>query len=257
MLAFEPQNCRTATDGAPEPLVPLPCEERVRSRRCAVLFRGDPAPWLPQAAKSGALGGGTLPHPCSPNRGKPLDAPPCREAATRRALCFGDPAFEPCFSFIHGCSRVSRPAAPSAPRPRPRSGDARRVDLRRRVVRCDWIFWKPAIEPWCFSLQVWAGRSPESSASQRLDPGSPRHRTGAVAVASPYPGAAHYASRRRLPWASFWLKTCRPDEGLGGDPSTRTPAYRRVAAGGRGARRRKDAPRTWMPGTSRFPPIGC
>jgi hypothetical protein len=49
------------------------------------------------------------------------------------------------------------------------------------------------------SLQVWAGGSPGSSAAQRLDPGSPRHRTDAVVVASPYPGAARYASRRRPP----------------------------------------------------------
>jgi hypothetical protein len=183
-----------------------------------------------------------------------------RRAARRRRA-------EPCVLEIRPSSRVfllfvdvrvspGRPH-PSAPRPRPRRGDARRVGLRRRVVRCDWIFWKPAIESWCFSLQVWAGGSPESSAPQRLDPGSPRHRTGTVAVASPYPGAAHYASRLRLPWASFWLKACRPEEGLEGDLSTRTPAYRRVAADGRGARRRKDAPRTWIPGTSRFPPIGC
>jgi hypothetical protein len=84
----------------------------VRSQLCVGLFCGDPALWLPQAAKSGALGVGILSHPCSLNRGKPLDAPPCREVATHRALCSGDPAFAPCFSSARGCSRVSRPAAP-------------------------------------------------------------------------------------------------------------------------------------------------
>jgi hypothetical protein len=216
----------------------------VRFRRCTVLFCGDPAPWLPQAAKSGALGVGVLPHPCSPDHGKPLDAPPCREAATRRALCSGDPAFELCFTSVRGGSRVSRPAAPqrAAATTSPWRCPTRRPSTSCRALRLNLL--EAGHRAVVFSLQVWAGGSPELSAPQRLDPGSPRHRTGAVAVASPYPGAAHYASRRRLPWASFLLKACRPDEGLEGDPSTRTPAYRRVAADGRGARWRKDAPRT-------------
>jgi hypothetical protein len=109
----------------------------VRSRRCATLFCGDPAPWLPQATKSGALGVGILPHPCSPNRGKSLDAPPCREAPTRRALCSGDPAFEPCFSSARGCSRVSRPAAPprAAATTSPWRCPARRHSMSRRALR--------------------------------------------------------------------------------------------------------------------------
>jgi hypothetical protein len=74
-------------------------------------------------------------------------------------------------------------------------------------------------------LQVWAGGSPGSSAPQRVDPGSPRHRTDDVAVASPYPGAARYASRRRLlPRGPIFGKACRPGVECGGDPSALTPA---------------------------------
>jgi hypothetical protein len=80
-----------------------------------------------------------LPHPCSPDRGKPLDAPPCREAATRRALCSGDPAFEPCFSSVRGCSRESRPAAPqrAAATTSPWRCPTRRPSTSRRALRLD------------------------------------------------------------------------------------------------------------------------
>jgi hypothetical protein len=74
-------------------------------------------------------------------------------------------------------------------------------------------------------LQVWAGRSPGSSAPQRVDPGSLHHPTGVVAVASPNPGAARYASRHRpLPRGPVFGKACRPGDERGGDPPTRTPA---------------------------------
>jgi hypothetical protein len=58
-----------------------------------------------------------------------------------------------------------------------------------------------------------------------VDPGTPRHRTDDVAVASPYPGAARYASRRRpLPRGPVSGKACRPEEERGGDSPTPTPA---------------------------------
>jgi hypothetical protein len=58
-----------------------------------------------------------------------------------------------------------------------------------------------------------------------VDPGTPRHRTDDVAVASPYPGAARYASRRRpLPRGPVSGKACRPEDERGGDPPARTPA---------------------------------
>jgi hypothetical protein len=229
MLAFEPQNCRTATDGAPEPLVLLSAAIAVRGTsevstlRRVVLRRP-----CSVATPSREVGRSWCWRLAAPLFAEPRENPStrCRAARWRHA--------EPCVLELRPSSRDFLPFVvvrvcpgrphPSAPRPRPHRGDARRVGLRRRVVRSVWNFWKPAVEPWCFSLQVWASGSPESSAPQRLDPGSPRHRTDVVAVASPYPGAARYASHRRLPWASYWLKTCRSEEGLGGDPSTRTLA---------------------------------
>jgi hypothetical protein len=166
----------------------------VRSRHCAGLFCGDPAPWLPQAAKSGALGVGILPHPCSLNREKPLDALPCREAATRRALCSGGPAFDPCFSSARGCSRVSRPAAPlrAAATTSPWRCPAHRHSMSRRALRL--VFLEAGLRTvGLYFVQERSCGHPTSCAPQRLGPGTPRRFACAAAVAPPFSDAARYA----------------------------------------------------------------
>jgi hypothetical protein len=126
------------------------------------------------------------------------------------------------FSFRIMVKRVcpGRPH-PSVPRPRPRRGNARRAGLRRRVVRSSGTPGSRPSSRGVIFLQVWAGGSPGSSSPQRVDPGSPRHRTDDVAVAS----RARYASRRQpLPRGPVFGKACRPEDERGGDPPTRTPA---------------------------------
>jgi hypothetical protein len=249
MLAFVPQNCRTAKDGAPEPLVLLSATVAVQgsckvstvaSRRIC----GGPALWLPQAAMSGALGGGTLPHPCSPNRRTPLDAPPCREAATRRALRSGVPAFELCYSSACGCSRVSWPAAPqrAAATTSLWSCPARWPSTSHRVLRL--VLLEADHRAMRILLQVWACGSPESSVPQRLGPGSPRLRAGAAAVASSYPGAARYASRQRPRGLASGSRLAVQLKGL---ETTRSLAPQRIEGSPpavREPRQCKNAPRT-------------
>jgi hypothetical protein len=219
MLAFEPQNCRTATDGAPEPLVLLSAAVAVRGTsevstlRRVVLRRPHSV-----ATPSREVGRSWCRRLAAPLFAEPRENPSTRRRAARWRRA------EPCVLELRPTSRDFLPFVvvrvcpgrlhPSGPRPRPRRGDARRVGLRRRVVRSVWNFWKPAVEPWCFSLQVWVGGSPESSAPQLLGPESPRHRANTVAVASPYPGATRYASRHRLPWSSYWLKAAVQRKGL-------------------------------------------
>jgi hypothetical protein len=187
--------------------------------------------------------------------------PSTRRCAARRRRA------EPCVLEFRPSSRVFLPLVdvrvcpgrphPSASRPRPRRGVAQRVSPRRRVVRCDWIFWKPAIARVGNLLQVWACGSPESSAPQRLGPGSPRRRAGAVAVASPYPGAARYASRHRSRGPAYGSRLAVQLKGL---ETTRSLAPQRIEGSPpavRESRRCKNASRTWTPGTSQFFHFGC
>jgi hypothetical protein len=180
-----------------------------------------------------------LPHPCSPNRGKPLDAPPCREAPTRRALCSGDPAFEPCFSSARGCSRVSRPAAPlcAAATTSPWRCPARRHSMSRRALRL--VFLEAGLHAvGLFFLQERSCGRSASCAPQRLGPGTPRRWACAAAVAPPFSGAARYAlchpvsrpSSRRVLALSVkrWGWKC-----WSAPPAPRPNPHRRPTAGAR------------------------
>jgi hypothetical protein len=198
-----------------------------------------------------------LPHPCSPNRGIPLDAPPCREAATRRALRSGVPAFELCFSAACGCSRVPWPAAPqcAAAMTSPWSCPARRPSTSRRALRLDFL--EAGHRAVGILLQVWACGSPESSAPQHLGPRSPRRRAGVVAVASPYPGAVCYASRHRSHGPASSSRLAVQLKGLETTHSLAPQSIEGSPPAVRESRRRKNALRTWTPGTNRFFPFGC
>jgi hypothetical protein len=128
----------------------------VRSRRCVGLFCGDHAPWIPQAAKLGALGVGILPHPCSPNRGKPLDAPSlvfwrsglravfffrswmfaCVQAGRTPARCGHDLAVEmPGASALHVAPRAAAGVSGSRPSRRGSVFCAGMIVRASRVVR--------------------------------------------------------------------------------------------------------------------------
>jgi hypothetical protein len=164
MLAIEPQNCRAATDGAPGPLVLLSAAVTVRGTsevsmlRCVVLRKPRSV-----ATPSREVGRSWCWRLAAPLFAEPRENPSTRRRAARWRRA------EPWVLELRPSSRDFFPLVvvrvcpgwphPSAPRPRPRRGDARRVGLRRRVVRSVWNFWKLAVEPWCFPLQVWAGGS--------------------------------------------------------------------------------------------------
>jgi hypothetical protein len=182
--------------------------------------------------------------------GKPLDAPPCREVATRRALGSGQPAVEPWFYFsklwLNACVLAGRTPARRGHDHAVEAPDAPALDVASRAAREILESGLRAVV--LILLQVWAGGSQgraHPSAWTRLAAPPVDRRSRGAAVS--WRRAPHVAPSATPPRAGVWL-------GLPSRSGTRRRPDRSHLSEMKGRRRRTE--RSLAHGRAAWPRVG-